>query len=168
MKTLDEIKQMMAVGDIAGAEAAILKLLKKAPDNLQAKMLYGACLQLQGDKEAFGRIHEELAPKMAAVSDEKTLGMWRKYHALWMTLIVGGLVLAGAVGATYIIFGDLIKKSFAAMTCGTLYGGPEYFELKQIESMPEGPEKWRRRKEFETRERERSVTITGVGHINEN
>ena len=104
--SIDEIKRLMKAGKIVEADATALELLKKDPGNLKAKMLYGTCLQLQGNQEHFGRIHEELALKMVAVTDEKTLGMWRKYHALWMTLIVGGLVLSGVVGAIYVAFAD--------------------------------------------------------------
>ncbi len=146
-RTLEEIKQMMAVGETAQADEALKELLVAEPNNLQAKMLYGTCLQLRGDQESFRRIHEELMPKMAAVSNEKTLGMWCKYHTLWMKLIVGGLVLAGAVGTTYAILGEYIK----AVPTPSLYAGPEYFELKQIDSMPEGHERDRRRREFEGR-----------------
>lgn len=150
-RTLEEIKKLMAKGETAQADEALKELLVTEPTNLQAKMLYGTCLQLRGDQESFRRIHEELMPKMAAVSNEKTLGMWCKYHTLWMKLIVGGLVLAGAVGATYAIFGDQIKVFISAVMTPSLYAGPEYFELKQIESMPEGHERDRRRREFEGR-----------------
>ena len=54
------------------------------------------------------------------------------------------------------------------MTHGTLYASPEYFELKQIKSMPEGPEKDRRRRDLEVREKERSERMTVVGIENEN
>lgn len=72
---LNEINKLLKAGDVAAAESAALELLKKEPGNLQAKMLYGTCLQLQGDRESFGRIHEELVPKMTVVSDEKTLSI---------------------------------------------------------------------------------------------
>ena len=45
MKTLDEIKQMMAAGDTVQADAALNVLLMREPDNLQAMMLYGTCRQ---------------------------------------------------------------------------------------------------------------------------
>ena len=69
MKTLDEIKQLMAAGDTAQADKALKELLAKEPDNLQAKMLYGTCRQLLGDEETFKRIHDELAPVMVKLSD---------------------------------------------------------------------------------------------------
>ena len=107
MKTIDEIKQMMVAGDAAKAAEALKELLAKEPDNLQAKMLYGTCRQLLGDEETFRHIHDELAPEMSKhVGDPPTtdttvhteiLSFWTKYHALWMTLIIGGLVLAGGI-----------------------------------------------------------------------
>ena len=99
MKTLDEVKPMMAAGDTAQADEALKELLANEPDDLQAKMLYGTCRQLLGDEETFKRIHDELVPVMKKlVKDEpkmETITLWKKYHALWMTFIVGGLVLTG-------------------------------------------------------------------------
>ncbi len=99
--TLDEIKQLMAAGDTAQADEALKELLANESDNLQAKMLYGTCRQLLGDEETFKRIHDELAPEMANMEQiepkTETVSLWKKYHALWMTLIVGGLVLAGVI-----------------------------------------------------------------------
>ena len=46
--TLDEIKQLMAVGETAQADEALKELLAAEPNNLQAKMLYGTCRQLLG------------------------------------------------------------------------------------------------------------------------
>lgn len=147
---LGEINKLLKAGDIVGAESAIIELLKKEPGNAQVKMLYGTCLQLQGDQEGFVRIHEELAPRMTDVPDEKTLGMWRKYHRLWISLIAGGLVVAGAAGVVCVMLGNQIRANFNTMIRGQcIYAGPEYFELKAIERMPEGPEKDRRRKEIE-------------------
>jgi thioredoxin-like negative regulator of GroEL len=87
MKTLDEIKQMMAAGDTAQADEALKDLLANEPDNLQAKMLYGTCRQLLGDEETFRRIHDELAPVMERLGknepEKETVSLWKKYHALW-------------------------------------------------------------------------------------
>lgn len=160
---LNEINKLLKAGDVAAAESVALELLKKEPGNLQAKMLYGTCLQLQGDRESFGRIHEELVPKMTVVSDEKTLSMWHRYHALWMTLMVGGLVLAGTVGTIYVIFADQINKYYNAMTQSPLYASPEYFELKVIEGMPDGPEKSARLQDFREREEQSKRTVPEVG-----
>ena len=99
MKPLDEIRLMMAAGNTAQADEALKELLANEPDNLQAKMLYGTCRQLLGDEETFKRIHDELAPVVEKpVKDEpkvKTVSLWKKYHVLWISLIVGGLILAG-------------------------------------------------------------------------
>ena len=46
--TLDEIKQLMTVGETAEADKALKELFEKEPNNLQAKMLYGTCRQLLG------------------------------------------------------------------------------------------------------------------------
>ena len=139
MKTLDEIKQMMAAGETAQADEALKELLAAEPDNLQAKMLYGACRQLLGDEETFKRIHDELAPVMGSCEKSEpqteTVSMWQKYHALWMALIVGSLVLAGLTGAV-LYFGHNLKNQFA-----TLYGGPVQVPRhnRSIDSLYAGP-----------------------------
>lgn len=125
MKTLDEIKQMMATGETVQADEALKELLEKEPTNLQAKMLYGTCRQLLGDEETFRRIHDELAPVMVKLSDippealtsvpPETLSLWKKYHALWMSLIVSGLVLAG-IGVGTWFFGKSVVAEFGTAT----------------------------------------------------
>ena len=102
MKTLDEIKQMMSAGETAEAEGALKELLVSEPENLEAKMLYGTCRQLLGDEETFKRIHDEIMMKLENEDETElqpgTVSLWKKYHALWMTLIYyGALILAGAV-----------------------------------------------------------------------
>ena len=121
MKTLDEIKLMMAAGETAQADEALKELLAAEPNNLQAKILYGTCRQLLGDEETFRRIHDELAPVMVKLSDippealtsvpPETLSLWKKYHALWMSLIVSGLVLAG-IGVGTWFFGKSVVAAF--------------------------------------------------------
>ena len=121
MKTLDEIKQLMAAGDTAQADEALKELLAVEPDNLQAKMLYGTCRQLLGDEETFKRIHDELAPRFERPADDpptaetmscpEGLSLWKKYHALWMTLIIAGLILAGTVGAVCYLGKTPINKA---------------------------------------------------------
>ena len=134
MKTLGEIKQLMASGATAKADASLKKLLAAEPDNLQAKMLYGACRQLLGDEETFKRIHDELAPEMEGLEksepQSETFSMWKKYHALWLTLIAGGLILAGLTGAVW-WFGRSVLNQFAVK-----YGGA-VFELREIENNAE-------------------------------
>ena len=96
MKTLDEIKRMMAAGETVQADESLKELLVSEPDNLQAKMLYGTCRQLLGDEETFRRIHDELAPEMEEDEPKAEPNSHRKKHyILWISLIAGGLVLAG-------------------------------------------------------------------------
>lgn len=134
MKTLDEIKEMMVAGDTAKAGEALKELLAAEPDNLQAKMLYGTCRQLLGDEETFKRIHDELAPRMERMEKKEpkaeAVSLWKKYHALWMTLIVGGLVLTGLMAAT-VYFGnevksqmDLAGQAMVGKTHYAVYAGP--------------------------------------------
>ena len=138
MKTLDEIKRMMAAGDAAKAAESLKELLAKEPDNLQAKMLYGTCCQLLGDEETFRRIHDELAPVMEKFEKSEpqaeTVSLWRKYHALWLVFIAGALVLAGLTGAAW-YFGnnsgiqanDILNinvESRGQIDCNSLYAGP--------------------------------------------
>ena len=119
MKSLDEIKKLMALDKVSQAESALKEVLQREPDNLQAKMLYGLCRQLSGDEEAFKRIYNEVAPKMEQASQPEqppeTVSLWKKYRTLWKSLIVGGLVLAGTAVAI-VHFG---RTSY-------LYGGAQY------------------------------------------
>ena len=128
MKTLDEIKQMMAAGETAQADEALKELLATEPENLQAKMLYGTCRQLLGDEETFKRIHDELVPEMERQgkkdSQSETVSLWRKYHALWMTLIVSGLVLAGVAAGTWHIVKDICNSFCVAEPALAAYRGP--------------------------------------------
>lgn len=153
MKTLGEIKQLMASGATAKADAPLKELLAAEPDNLQAKMLYGACRQLLGDEETFKRIHDELAPEMEKLADDSStaetivpreiLTLWKKYHTLWMTLIIGGLVLASGILAVG-YYGKVMSGQFAvaASAVPCLYAGPEYFEKNKNSSEPSAPKKW--------------------------
>ena len=157
MKSLDEIKQMMAAGDAAQADVALKELLAKEPDNLQAKMLYGTCRQLLGDEKTFKRIHDELAPVMEMMSSETTeSGMWAKYNMIHSdaskdaltkrslinedgavsadcVIIVVLIVVALATGAW--IFGKSILDQFnvsGRVVCA--YAGPEYYEMQKSKS----------------------------------
>ena len=145
MKTLNEIKQMMVAGETAKADASLKELLAAEPENLQVKMLYGACRQLLGDEETFKRIHDELAPEMEKLADDpttadtivlrETISLWRKYHALWMTLIIGGLVLAGGIAAVGYYGKKICEETMSA------YAGPAYFEKDKNSSEFIVPEK---------------------------
>jgi len=135
MKTLDEIKQMMAAGDTAKAAEELKELLAKEPQNLQAKMLYGTCCQILGDEETFKRIHDELSSEMEtrekSEPQSETVSLWKKYHALWLTLIAGGLVLACLTGGAY-WFGKTIEAQFSVAA----YRGPTMEEHSQVHAGP--------------------------------
>ena len=139
MKTIGKIKQMMAVGDTAKAVESLKELLAKEPENLQAKMLYGTCCQLLGDAETFNRIHDELSSEMEtrekSEPQSETVSLWKKYHALWLTLIAGGLVLACLTGGAY-WFGKTIEAQFSVAA----YRGPTMEEHSQLYAGPPRPE----------------------------
>ena len=153
MKTLNEIKQMMVAGETAKADASLKELLAAEPKNLQAKILYGTCRQLLGDEETFKRIHDELAPEMEKLADDpttadtivlrETISLWRKYHALWMTLIIGGLVLASGILAVG-YYGKVMRGQFDVATSAEqcLYAGPEYFDKNKNSSESSASKKW--------------------------
>ena len=46
---IDEIKQKLKSGDVAGAEAAAKAALEAEPDNVRLLIVFGTCRQLQGD-----------------------------------------------------------------------------------------------------------------------
>ena len=137
MKTLDEIKQLMADGDTAQADKALKELLAQEPDNLQAKMLYGICRQLLGDEATFKRIHDELAPVMEkrkeAVSNADEAKCWESFDKLFrfqnqdalcekrkpvlMEYVVIIVLIISAIVAGTVIFGDKIKTMIQTM-CG--------------------------------------------------
>ena len=148
MKTLDEIKKLMAAGETAQADEALKELLAAEPNNLKAKMLYGTCRQLLGDEETFKRIHDELTSEMERLEKKEpkaeTVSLWKKYHALWMSLIVGGLVLAGTVTVAWFVGRDMFRVTGMALPTydgseydsrieKCLYAGPPRAELIQAE-----------------------------------
>ena len=141
MKTLDEIKQMMAAGDAAKSAESLKELLAKEPDNLQAKMLYGTCCQLLGDEETFRRIHDELAPVM----EKRSMGtrsaeakMWESYKRFHVDMSRGALCSRclmqedGAVSMEYLILALIILAAVGAcvicferqVSSQSLYRGP--------------------------------------------
>ena len=132
MKALYEIKKLMALDKVPKAEAALKEILAKEPDNLQAKMLFGLCRQLLGDEKTFKRIYDEVAPKMERLrpSEQRleTVSLWKKYRALWKSLIVGGLVLAGTAVAAVVYFGRTASQQVeVAARAMSAYGGPSYY-----------------------------------------
>lgn len=139
---VEEIKFLLKSGDIARAETAAKDLLTAEPDNVQAKMLYGTCRQLQGDEETFLRLHDELAPRIASVVDGETQGLWRKYHTLWIGLIVTGLTLAGGVVAIAYFGRTVIGECKVATTALSAYRGPGYQRLQKSDSTQDVVSKW--------------------------
>lgn len=139
---VEEIKFLLKSGDVARAEAAAKDLLTAEPDNVQAKMLYGTCRQLQGDEETFLRLHDELAPRIVSVVDGETQGLWRKYHTLWIGLIATGLALAGGVVAI-----AHLGRTITSECNVSLYGGPGYQKLQQSDPLLD-VSKWDYRTKF--------------------
>lgn len=132
MTPVEEIKSLLKSGGIAGAEALCKKALEADPDSAELKMRYGIYRELLGDEKTFKEIHDELAPEMAEA--EKTeprsekVSLWRKYHKLWTTLIVGALVLGGAA-AGVIRLGKSIQDQFKAMIHAA-YAGPLVHDME--------------------------------------
>ena len=130
---LATIKGLMEAGEPAKAEALCREGLSQNPGNPELKMYYGLCRQLQGDEETFRNIHDELAPRMAAGKgkpDTPAQSLWRKYHRLWRTLIIGALVLgAGAAGMA--VCGDAIRDRFSMMI-NALYAGPPGYDTQTV------------------------------------
>ncbi len=129
---LATVKGLMEAGEPAKAEALCWQGLEQFPGNSELKMYYGLCRQLQGDEETFRKIHDELAPRMAAGNhqpDAPAQTLWRKYHWLWLSLIVGALVLgAGAAGLP--VFVDAIRNKLDMMiNTRQLYAGPASYDL---------------------------------------
>lgn len=152
MKTLDEIKQLMAAGETAQADEALKELLAAEPINLQAKMLYGTCRQLLGDGESFRRIHDELVPvmeiKRSDEQDAEELKCWKKYDELFGELnqnalcdgkeekspvleyVVLAILIISAIAAGAIYLGRQVMDQMAAIEASrTAYAGPQYHEL---------------------------------------
>lgn len=136
---IDQIKSLIKSGDIAGAAALCKQALEADPANAELKMRYGLCRQLLGDEETFKRIHDELAPEM----EKKPTSLWRKYHKLWLSLIVGALVIGGTAG--WLVFGKQIKKQFKTMVYA-LYAAPKNpeFEMRKTDCLYAGPRYYER------------------------
>ena len=128
MKTIDEIKQLMAADETAKADEALKELLTAEPNNLAAKMLYGTCRQLLGDEETFKRIHNELAPVIKSMPDGDLSAteskLWEKFHQEWMEATNPPVEL---------------KTRFASMeeldrirSCQCLYGCPSYYRRRRM------------------------------------
>lgn len=110
--TSKDIKALLQNGKIDQASEACASEMKKHPDNLELKLLYGTCRQLLGDTATFQRIHDELAPTLdplEATNDSSCLvDQWRNYKKALRYLTAAGLVFAAS-----------------AFLCGC-YGVPQY------------------------------------------
>ena len=129
MTTLDQIKSLMKSGDIAGAEALCRKELEADPHNAELKMRYGICRELLGDEDTFIRIHDELAPEM----EKAPTSLWRKYHELWLALIIGALVIAGTAALPWKeireSFKTMVHAIYAPKVYNNLYAAPGVYDL---------------------------------------
>ena len=138
-RMIDAIERLMKDGKIAEADAAAKELSELEPGNARAKMLYGTCRQLLGDEETFKRIHDELAPVMEKKDglEAEEASLWKKYHALWMSLIVGGLVLATGVMAIAYFAKTVASQVQAASVAACAYRGPERQTLVRQSEKPQ-------------------------------
>ena len=128
---LDEIKNLIENGDIVKADAELKAIVGREPDNTQAKLLYGTCRLLLGDENVFRKIHDEVEPRMVFEKDRVTISVWKKYSRLWEWLVVGALVIGGAV----VYFGWDAKIQMDHQTMVTmLYAGPRYIEKGKYET----------------------------------
>ena len=82
---LDEIKSLMAAGETVQADEALKELLAVEPNKLH--------------DELAPVMEDELAPKMKELEEDEPkaepISYRKKHYALWISLIAGGLVLAG-------------------------------------------------------------------------
>ncbi|MBE6396253.1 MAG: hypothetical protein E7046_04545 [Lentisphaerae bacterium] len=128
---LDEIKNLIENGDIVKADAELKAIVEREPDNTQAKLLYGTCRLLLGDEDVFRKIHEEVELRMAFEKDRDTISVWKKYSRLWEWLVVGALVIGGAV----VYFGwDAKIQMDHQKSITMLYAGPRYIEKGKYET----------------------------------
>ena len=118
----EEIRQLMAAGDLAAAEAKLKHLLVTEPDNAMAKMLYGTCRRLQGDEETFRRIHGELSPQMAEKEQSQPkseeVRRWKDFHQMWKSASAAALVMGTVMVSGCMDAGPAISRP------ETIYGGP--------------------------------------------
>ena len=137
---IDEIRELLKSGDIAGAEAAAKAALETEPNNVRLMIVFGTCRQLQGDEEAFLGTYE----LVRAALDEKKVELdataveeWKRFEALHeriaqpellqkgdpprksnlMEYVLIAVLIAAATGVGIWYFGRSIP---------VLYGGPRY------------------------------------------
>ncbi len=154
---IDEIRELLKSGDVAGAEAAAKAALETDPDNVRLMIVCGTCRQLQGDEEAFLGTYE----LVRAALDEKKVELdataaeeWKRFKALHeriaqpellrkgnppreMSLmmelvIIVLLVAAGCAAAMWCLGREVIRE--AEVSCLALYAGPSQAVIEQKEN----------------------------------
>lgn len=117
---IEEIKEQLKSGDIAGAAEAAEELLKGDPDNVRALMLFGTCQQLLGDNAAFELTHEtvrEAKSKMSFDDDPELAEEWAKFDGLYRQLTQPALVRkgtkAGPAAMKYVVIAVMIAAAVA-------------------------------------------------------
>ena len=158
---IDEIKKLLAAGDVAGAEAAAKAALENDPDNVRLLIVFGTCRQLQGDEEAFLGTYE----LVRAALDEKKIELdataaeeWKRFEALHeriaqpellrkddppraanlMEYVLLAVLIAAATGVAIWYFGRATCSLYAGpprtiAIIGDLYAGPpEPKRVKEI------------------------------------
>ena len=134
---LDEIKNLIENGDIVKADAELKAIVGREPDNTQAKLLYGTCRLLLGDENVFRKIHDEVEPRMVFEKDRVTISVWKKYSALWKSLLVGCLVIGSAMYGVAYLGRTIVGQTNAAAMAVSAYAGPQYRENRKLESSSE-------------------------------
>ena len=96
MKTLSEIETLIANRCLDEATAELETILKKSPDDAEARMLFGICGQLKGDADCFCRVYRELAPSLAARAESgeesPVVARWRHYLRVATYLVALGVI----------------------------------------------------------------------------
>ena len=117
---IDEIKKLLAAGDVAGAEAAAKAALETEPDNVRLMIVFGTCRQLQGDEEAFLGTYE----LVRAALDEKKVELdattaeeWKRFEALHERIAQPELLQKGDPPRTVNLMGWVIIAILVASAC---------------------------------------------------
>lgn len=125
---IEEIRNLMKSGDVAGAETAAQELLTADPDNVQALMLYGTCRQLQGDeatfRDTYTTVKEHLDAQPDAL-DAETTAAWKRFEELYAKLGQPELRRRGSAPRKNVMFGCAIVAALivAALVTGIWYFG---------------------------------------------
>ena len=161
---IEDIKQLLKSGDVAGAERATMAELENDKDNVRLLILYGTCRQLQGDEAAFRDAHATIK---AAVDvndvdlDEVTDREWKRFEMLYkridqpellrkgdrprspvlMEYVILAVLIVAAIIGVWIIFGDQIKGAVGARPedCLRLYAAPPHDDHNRNDTLYRGP-----------------------------